>query len=180
MNEEDIKIIAQQVYDENQTSNQFAVSQTPFHTHNNADSPQLDFKNIKNRVEFLNINLPGTTGRTTGNWGVIFTAPFACTFTGATEVHQTAEATATTMAVQIEKLTGTQASGAGLSLLVSSFNLKGTANTVQTATLNQTSANVQVNAFNLSVGDRLGLVLSTTGAAPADLVGVNIVITLQF
>lgn len=180
MTEEDIKTIAQQVFDQNEASNQFAVSQTPFHTHNSSDSPQLDFKNIKNRLEFLNINLPGILGQTSSNWGVIFTAPFACTVIGATEVHQTAEATATTMSVQLEHLTGTQASGAGITLLVSSFNLKGTANTVQTATMDQTSAKIQANAFSLATGDRLGLVLSTTGGAAADLVGVNIVVTLQF
>lgn len=180
MNEEYIKEIAQQVYDQNSASNQFAVSQTPFHTHNGSDSPKLSFSTLVDRSEFVNVVLPGILGRTTNNWGVIFTAPFQCAIASATEIHQTAEATATTMTVQLEKLTGTTASGSGTTLLLTSFNLKGTANTLQTARFNSTSAKTNAGAFNLQPGDRLGLVLSTTGSAAADLVGVNIVIQLQF
>lgn len=43
MDDDKIKDVAQQVYDENNTSNQFAVSQTPYHTHNGADSQKLQF-----------------------------------------------------------------------------------------------------------------------------------------
>lgn len=180
MDTETMRNVAQQVYDKNQTSDQFAVSQTPFHTHNNSDSPKISYMNLLNRVQLVNIILPGVQGQTTGNWGVVFTVPFALTIVGATEIHQTAEATATTMTVQIEKLTGTTASGAGTNLLTTGFNLKGTANTLQTATLDQTSAKTVTNSFNFSPGDRLGLVLSTTGSAPADVIGVNIVIQLSY
>lgn len=43
MNEDDVREIAQQVHDENSTSDQFAVSQTPFHTHNGLDSQRIPF-----------------------------------------------------------------------------------------------------------------------------------------
>lgn len=172
--------IAQTVHDENSTSDQFSVSQVAFHTHNNADSPAIDFKNIRNRSEFINFDLPGSQGQTTNNWGVIFTAPYSCAVIGITEVHQTAESTATTMTVQLEKLKGTTASGSGTTLLVTPFNLKGTANTVQTGTLNTSSANTGLIAFNLVAGDRLGLVLTTTGSSPATLIGVNIIIQLSY
>lgn len=176
--EQQMRDIAEQVYDENSASNQFAVSQTPFHTHNGSDSPRLDFNNLINRNEFINFDLPGSQGQTANNWGVIFTAPYTCSVIGATEVHQTAESTASTMTVQIEKLTGTTASGSGTTLLLTPFDLKATANTVQTAVLNTTTA--KNGAFNLQAGDRLGLVLTTTGSSPGNLIGVNIIIQLSY
>ena len=36
----------QQAIDQNATANQFAVSDTPFHTHNGADSQRFSFKNL--------------------------------------------------------------------------------------------------------------------------------------
>lgn len=176
--EEKIKDIAEQVYDEQSATNQFAVSQVPFHTHNGSDSQRISFLDLTNRNEFINITLPGFSGQTSNNWGVVFIAPYACAVMGATEVHQTAESTTTTMTVQIEKLTGTMASGSGTSLLVTPFNLMATANTVQTGVLNTTTA--KNGAFNLVSGDRLGLVLSTTGSASNTLVGVTIIIQLSY
>lgn len=46
MNEERVRQIAQQVHDSNSTSDQFAVGQVPFHTHNDIDSPALTFTTI--------------------------------------------------------------------------------------------------------------------------------------
>lgn len=176
--EQKIKDIAEQVYDEQSAADQFAVSTVPFHTHNGSDSPRISFTDLVNRNEFINITLPGFFGQTSNNWGVVFIAPYDCVIIGATEVHQIAESTTTTMTVQIEKLTGTQASGGGITLLVNPFNLMATANTVQTGVLNTTTA--KNNAFNLVTGDRIGLVLSTTGSASNTLVGITIIIQLNY
>ena len=46
MNEEDIKAIAQKVYDDNSASDQFAVATTSFHKHNGQDSPRIPFLNL--------------------------------------------------------------------------------------------------------------------------------------
>jgi hypothetical protein len=50
MKEEDIKIIArseaQRIYSQNQSTGQFGVNQTSFHTHNGTDSPKVSQKNI--------------------------------------------------------------------------------------------------------------------------------------
>ncbi len=50
MNEEDTRKIAreeaQSIHDINSSADQFAVSQTPFHTHNGADSQKFPFKNL--------------------------------------------------------------------------------------------------------------------------------------
>ena len=43
MNEEKVKDLIQQAIDQNATANQFAVSDTPYHTHNGADSQSLKF-----------------------------------------------------------------------------------------------------------------------------------------
>jgi len=150
------------------TQNQFGVAQIPFHTHNGADSPQVSFANLVNRSEFLHIVLAGTSAATSGNYGVFFTAPYACAFIGATEVHSTAGTDLGAVTLQIEKLIGTTASGSGINLLATGFDLKGTANTVQTGVL----AFKVANTFTLAKGDRLGLSLSGTPTAVAQVVVV--------
>ena len=45
MNEEEIKDLIKQAIDQNSTSNQYAVSDIPFHTHIGTDSHQLKFIN---------------------------------------------------------------------------------------------------------------------------------------
>lgn len=165
--EQKIRDGAQQVHDENATSDQFAVANTSFHTHNGADSQQINFSNIVGRFEFLNETLPGTTAATAGNYGVIFIAPYRCTFMGATEVHSVLGTSGSAVTLQIERLVGTTATGSGINLLGSSgFNLKGTINTVQTATL----AVVPKRTFTLNKGDRLGLSLTGTPTSVSQLV----------
>jgi len=46
MNEERIKELAQQVFDTNSASDQFAVATVPFHKHNGMDSPTVPFTNL--------------------------------------------------------------------------------------------------------------------------------------
>lgn len=166
-NEEDyIKNIAQEVHDENSTSDQFAVSQSPYHTHNDSDSQALDYGNLTNRLETLHVILPGTSPATAANYGMIFIAPYDALFIGATEVHGTKGTDGSAVTLQIEKLISTQASGAGTSLLATGFNLKGNINTVQTAIL----AVIPKFNFSLKKGDRLGLVLTGTPTAVAQMV----------
>lgn len=55
MNNADVKRIAQQVHDENSTTDQFAVAQTPFHTHNGADSPVVSPNNLSGYTIFTSI-----------------------------------------------------------------------------------------------------------------------------
>lgn len=136
--------------------------------HNGKDGQRIDFKNLVNTPpDSSTVLLAGTTPATSGNYGVFFIFPYGGTITGITEVHGTAGSDGSAVTLQIEKLTGTQASGAGVSLLGTSFNLKATANTVQTATLTGVTSNLQFN-----VGDRLGLVLTGTPTSLADLVVV--------
>jgi hypothetical protein len=61
--------------------------------------------------------------------------PTAARLVGITEIHATAETTAAALTGYIEKLTGTTAPGSGSTVMSGTFNFKGTANTLQTATL---------------------------------------------
>lgn len=159
--------------DENNGINQFAVTQTPYHTHNNFDSPSVSFQNLTNRNEVLHVVLPGASAATAGNYGTFFIAPYKCIFLGATEVHGTLGTDGSAVTLQVQKLIGTTAIGSGVNLLATAFNLKGTINTVQTATLaRQTNSNL-----NLAVGNRLGLALTGT---PTSVAQVCVVVRLAY
>lgn len=159
--------------DQNDGVDQFAVAQTPYHTHNKLDSPPVSFQDLINRTEILSVVLPGTSAATAGNYGTFFTAPYKCLFVGATEVHGTLGTDGSAVSLQIQKLTGTTAIGSGTNLLATAFDLKGTINTVQTAKL----ARSQNSVFNLAIGDRLGLALTGTPTAVAQ---VCVIVKLSF
>jgi hypothetical protein len=97
-----------------------------------------------------------------------FVAARAWQVMGAQESHATAGNDAGAVTLQLEKLTGTTAPGSGTALLTDNsnagFNLKGTANTVQTGTLTGT-----VGSLQLAVGDRLAWKVAGT---PTAVVGV--------
>lgn len=169
----DIQKIAQKTYDDNQTSDQFGVSQVGFHTHNGSDSPVINFKNLTNKIVILTPIVVGSSAATNTNYGVFFTAPFTCMFTHTTEVHSVKGTDAGAVTLQIEKLIGTQATGAGVNLLGTPFDLKGTINTVQTGIL----AIVTQKTFTLNKGDRLGLSLTGT---PTSLSQVVLTVQLEF
>lgn len=171
--DEKIQDIAQENLEKNQTIDQFGVSQTPFHTHNGSDSPQLNEANLVNRSLTIPLYLPGTSPATAGNYGQFFVAPFKCIFGGASEVHAVLGTDGSAVTLQIEKLTGTTASGSGTSLLSAGFNLKGTINTVQNGVL----ARVAKSTFSLNKGDRLGLALTGT---PTAVAGLAVTIQLSF
>lgn len=86
------------------------------------------------------------------------------------EVHTTAEATAGSLTLIPKKQTGTTVVGSGTALITSSFNMKGTAQTVQTATMTSTAADLI-----LATGDRVGIDFSAGGT---ELAGVTVTIYL--
>ena len=108
-----------------------------------------------------------------------FIAPAGCRVVGISEIHGTAETTAATGTAYVEKLTGTQAPGAGTALMTGTFNLKAVANTLQSATL--TSTDPDAAAQNLAAGDRLGVVFAWTGVGITgadDLAAVTLTVYL--
>lgn len=105
------------------------------------------------------------------NYGVFFVAPFACEVVSVREVHTAAGTDAGAVTLDIEKLTGTQAPDAGISVLGATVNLKGAANTVQNPALTGTAANKQ-----LAAGDRL--CLKDAGILTA-VAGVAVIVELK-
>jgi len=73
------------------------------------------------------------------------------------EVHGTAESSAETLTLQVERLQGTESSGSGDDLLSSAIDLKGTADTVVEGSV------VSDGSQKLDAGDRLGVVISDSG-----------------
>lgn len=91
------------------------------------------------------------------------------------EVHSTAGSDAGAVNLQVTKDTSTNAPGAGTNLLTNNsnagFNLKGTANTVQTGSLTSTIASLR-----LTTGDRLSVDFAGT---LTDLAGVVVTVVLK-
>lgn len=104
-----------------------------------------------------------------------FIANRAYQVTAIREVHSTAGSDGGAVNLQITKDTSTNAPGAGTDLLTNNsnagFNLKGTANTVQTGTLTGTVASLQ-----LAAGDRLSVDFAGTLTA---VDGVTVTVSLM-
>jgi len=171
MNEE-LKKEIQQMIDDNNSVNQFAVAQTPFHTHNNSDSPRIPFENLSGKQQTLSFTLFGTQASTAGNYSVFFTAPFAFTINTITEVHTVLGTDGGAVTLNVEKLIGTTAPASGIELLTSDFDLKGTINTVLDGSLTESIGDTRLEA-----GDRLALKLTGT---PTSVENVTITITIKY
>lgn len=122
------------------------------HTHNGIDNLRVYFHDIKERTELICHTIQGTAALTASNYGVFFIAPRPCFVLQVREVHQVAGSGAGGVSVDIEKLTGTQALDAGVSVMSTAISLKTTANTVQTGSMSPTLTNRR-----LSEGDRLAV-----------------------
>ena len=95
-----------------------------------------------------------------------------------TEIHAVAATTAGTVTGAIYKCTGTQTPAGGSTTMVGTFDMKGAANTLQTATLLAINNDGTPNAgIVLSAGDRLSFVAST--ATLTSLAGVQVTVTLS-
>ena len=119
--------------------------------------------------EIVNLNVPAAGALTTQT---IFTADRAMVLTGITELHSTAETATGTATLAVFKDTGTLAPGTGSTTMVGTFNLKATANTLQTATLLSPDGTGEPAAgITLAAGDRLSIVVGGTATITA-LAGV--------
>lgn len=106
----------------------------------------------------------------------IFTADRAMTITGIGELHSTAETAAGTCTLAVFKDTGTQAPGTGSTTMVGTFNLKATANTLQTAALvSVDGSGSPATGIVLAAGDRLSVVVGGTATITA-LAGVVVTV----
>ena len=121
------------------------------------------------QISFIQQEAAGTLGNR-----VVFTAPFDCVITNITESHTAAGTDGGAVSLQIEKLTGTQAPGAGAVLLSNNtnagFNLKGAANTVQYGGFKAGASR------RLARGNRIAL---RTSGVLTTVAGVNVSVTLS-
>jgi len=148
----------QQEISKSRMQSAYGPSVIPFHQHLGTDgSPRLQ------QTVRVNYVLPGTSPATSGNYSVFFYADAPLSVLSITEFHTTAGSSGSAVTLNVERLTGTQAPGAGSNLLTTAFNLRATANTIQTGTLINTSQK------QLQKGDRLALVLSGTPTAVANV-----------
>ncbi len=149
--------------------------QTPYHTHNKADSPQISFTNLINRFMVLSYTLFGTQSATSGNYSTFFTAPFPMVVNQITEVHTAAGTDGSAVSLNVEKLTGTTAPGSGTVVTTSAFNLKGAINTVVAKTYS--GGQLSPGTVQLDTGNRLALKLTGT---PTSVANVTVTLILTF
>lgn len=154
----------------------FGVASVPAHLHNGTDSPQIPFGNIAQKQVFVSHVVPDTQAIDSSDYGTFWIAPAPCTVVSAMEVHQAVATDGGTVTLQVQRLQGTEAAGAGDNLLITPFNLKGTANTVQYGSLVLTR-DAGIGYTNLAKGERL--CLTTTGVLTG-LRTVTVVVTVQF
>ena len=142
----------------------------PLPTNDTPDDAQKSRQTkIRHTEDFLvierSIILKNTDPATVGNYGIMMLANFPLWLLGAQCRFATAGSDAGTVTLDLEKLADGTAKGAGVSMLASTFNLKGTVNTVQSTSPTTTVANAQ-----LLKGEAAALKLSGTPTAIADLI----------
>lgn len=161
-------------------SSQFSNPMTPegarqssFHSHNGIDSPRIPQGSIQQFIEPVRFTLFGATAATAANYGTIFIADRPCTVIG---VEIAYEDDSTSGTLNVEKLIGTTAPGAGIELLVTDLDLSDTPNTVYAGTMVQTSTD-GIKDVSLAIGDRLAL---EDGGTLTNQLGLTVTIFIQY
>lgn len=122
------------------------------HQHTGFDFTKIEWSDLASRKFFIHHTIPGALAGSLQYYGNFWIAPFACVLLSCAEQHQTAATDAGSVTLTIEKLTGTQALNSGVDMLSSTFDLKGTINTVVTKTPTLILAD-----RTLKKGDRLAM-----------------------
>ena len=161
------ELIPQNKYRQNKDLAQFEIGQLP--TNQSLQQQPERVSKIRYTEDFLVIErtvvLKNTDPATAANYGIIMLANFPIWILGAQCRFATAGSDASAVTLDLEKLADGTAKGAGVSMLASTFNLKGTVDTVQSASPTATVGNAQ-----LSKGQAAALKLSGTPTAVADLI----------
>jgi len=113
-----------------------------------------DFSDVINKDGFyLTANLPGTTAATAANYGVFYIAHFAFQIVWIAESHTTAGTDGSAVELNIEVLKNGNPLDDVLNkeVLITDFNLKGTADTIQE------KVGYQLQNGKIAKGDRLAL-----------------------
>lgn len=129
-----------------------------------------EFRTMKDSITFFE-SVFIEAGATATDYGVFFISPCDCVVLSAQESHAVLGTDGSAVTLTVEKLTSGQASGAGVNVLTSTFNLKATINTPVELLGSTTTANIQ-----LRKGDRLNLL--TTGTLTS-VRGVSVTVVLK-
>ena len=120
----------------------------------------------------FNVYLPGALPQTAANFEVFSIVRKAIEIVRIDEVHSAPETVAGALTLNVERLTGTTAPGAGSTILSTAFDLKAAADTVQS----YGGHNLTADRI-LKDGERLALVLT---GAPTDLAGLCLTVHYKF
>ena len=161
------ELVPQNKYRQNKDLAQFEIGQLP--TNQSLQQQPEKISKIRLTEDFLvlerTIILKNAEPATAGNYGIMMLANCPIWLLGAQCRFATAGSDAGTVTLDLEKLADGTAKGAGVSMLASTFNLKGTVDTVQSALPTATVGNAQ-----LTKGQAAALKLSGTPTAIADLI----------
>ena len=136
------------------------------HYHGGFESTPVKWANLSQRKLHVSHTIYGADAATAANYSTVFIAQYACLLTIFQEVHKTAGTDAGAVTLDLEKLTGTTAPGSGVTMLGATIDLKGTINTVKTATL---ASGANLPNLSLAAGDRAALKLTGTPTAVANV-----------
>ena len=137
------------------------------------EQPSL-LREMKDTISFtVSVRVPDTDAATAAKYGTFFIAPFPCVVIKAYERHGTKGSNGSPVTLDVEKLSDTTAKGSGVSMLLTTFDLKGNNDTVQSRNATQTLANQQ-----LTTGQVIALKTSGTLTAVNDVV-VTLVLKTQ-
>ncbi len=118
---------------------------------------------------YLSFPFLGTAGATAANYDQVFTVRHPMEILRVSECHSTASTSGT---LQIEKLTGTQAPGAGVAIMKTTISTAGAANTVITREGFELTSDRQFRE-----GDRIALI---DGGNLTNLVGLHVTLYCKF
>jgi hypothetical protein len=112
----------------------------------------FDYTFLRNKLERVSVSIGGVLGATAAACSVFYTATASCTVEEIWESHTVAGTDGNPVTLDVEKLTSGVALDSGVSVLSSTFDMKGTINIPVRRTPTTTIANRQ-----LARGDRLAL-----------------------
>lgn len=95
------------------------------------ENQNFDYKFLRGKQESITTVVFGTDAATATNYDIFWIAPADCFLVAAYEAHKTAGSDAGAVTLNLERLLDGVALDSGVSMLESTFNLKGTANTYQ-------------------------------------------------
>ena len=129
---------------------------------------RIPFQNLQGR-HLISHTLAGETAAIGTNYGPFYISVVPTKIMSISESHSVVGTDGSDVTLQIERLQGVEASGAGDDLLATGFNLKGSADTVVKKQLRDFVTGTQKRFLFLSGTDRLGFVLSGTATAIQDV-----------